>query len=463
VVVGAVSIARGDALDSQIETLLAKRHIPGLSIAIVDDGKIVSARTYGVLEAGKPERVTPDTLFQAGSVSKPVTAFGALALAEKKQISLDANVNDTLKSWHVPENTFTAKNKVTLRRILSHTAGLTVHGFPGYAIGRPSPTLVQVLDGVPPANTPAIRVDIEPGSRNRYSGGGYVVLQQWVIDVSGMTFPEYQRKTVLNPLHMDESTFEQPLPNGRTSPAATGHIDRKPIGNRWHVYPVMGPAGLWTTPSDLGRFIIGIQQAKAGRSNAVLSKAGVTEMLTVQKNSMALGLIVNGTDPNRRFQHSGRNEGFDSLIVGYVDGQQGAALMINTNDDANTLSRIEDMIAKTYHWPDYTPRQRPKAVEDKNPEVSAQLHTIFEGLRERTFDAALFSPKLAQLIQVDLASIAEQLHEFGPLTRIESLGVGGDAAYPLYHYRFIYENDSIIVECRFNDAGKIARLWFQLE
>ena len=173
----------------------------------------------------------------------------------------------------MPENEFTKDKKVTLRGILSHSAGLTVHGFPGYAVAGPVPTLVEVLDGAKPANTGAIRVNVVPGSLWRYSGGGFTVMQQMIIDATGKPFPEFMRETVLAPLGMTSSTYEQPLPADRQSHAATGHYpDGRPVAGKWHVYPEMAAAGLWTTAPDLARFAIGVQRALASTSNAVLSQ-----------------------------------------------------------------------------------------------------------------------------------------------------------------------------------------------
>ena len=178
-----------DSLDAYVRALMERRHISGVSLAVIQGGRIVYARGYGVVDESTKVAVTPATLFQAGSISKPVSALGALHLVEAGRLSLDGNVNDKLTSWKVPDNAFTTTEKVTLRRILSHNAGLTVHGFPGYDIADPMPTLVQVLDGAPPANTPAIRVDTTPGAIWRYSGGGFTVMQQMVVDVTKHAVP----------------------------------------------------------------------------------------------------------------------------------------------------------------------------------------------------------------------------------------------------------------------------------
>jgi CubicO group peptidase (beta-lactamase class C family) len=189
--------------------------LPGLSIAVIDNFQIVWAKAYGFIEAGSTVPVTPQTLFQAGSISKPVAATGALYLVQQGKLSLDEDVNQKLKTWKVPENEFTKDKKVTLRRLMSHTAGLTVHGFPGYDINDPVPTLVQIFNGEKPANTAPIRVDYVPGTQARYSGGGVTIEQQLMMDVTGKPFPELMREIVLDRIGMTASSYEQPLPKAK--------------------------------------------------------------------------------------------------------------------------------------------------------------------------------------------------------------------------------------------------------
>src|SRR5580704_3264191 len=235
-------------------------HVPGVSIAVIHDGKIEWARGFGVTRLGGPA-VTPDTLFQAASISKPVTGMAVMHLVQTGKLDLDADVNRYLKTWKVPENSFTEKTKVTLRELLSHTAGMTVHGFPGYAAGAPLPTLVEILNGEKPANTSAIRVDTVPGTNWRYSGGGFVVTQLLLQDITGQSFPAFMRETVLGPSGMTRSTYEQPLPKNRMGGAAMAYsVDGEAVGGGSHVYLEMAPAGFWTTHSDLALFAIELQK-----------------------------------------------------------------------------------------------------------------------------------------------------------------------------------------------------------
>ena len=159
-----ISGASGKApITFSLGDLMENFNVPAMSIAVIQHFQIVAAKAYGRPSYDAAAPATTHTLFLAGSISKPVTAAGALSMVEHGRLSLDTNVNDTLKSWKVPDNQFTATQKVTLRRILSHSAGLSVHGFAGYAVGEPIPTIVQVLNGEPPANSPPVRVEYVPG------------------------------------------------------------------------------------------------------------------------------------------------------------------------------------------------------------------------------------------------------------------------------------------------------------
>jgi CubicO group peptidase (beta-lactamase class C family) len=356
---------------------MQKRGIPGLSLAIIQDGKILKARSYGFIDKDGKVPVTTNTLFQAGSVSKSVAAMGALYLVEQNKLLLDENVNVKLKSWKVPDNEFTNDKKVTLRGILSHTTGLTVHGFPGYAVDSKIPSVVQILDGTAPANTPAVRVDFVPGSRWRYSGGGYTVMQQLMADVTGTDFPEFMKSHVLSPLGMENSTYQQPLPPELAKSTATGYYNnRSLVEGRWHIYPEMAAAGLWTTPSDLARFAISIQNAYAGKSG-VLSQSMTRQMLTDQKNRDGLGVFLQGDSTTLRFGHNGRDEGFDALLTASVDKGQGIVIMINANDNSHMMGRIVDFIADYYHWDGFPVKTKPAAVD-----VDSQTLTAFEGRYE---------------------------------------------------------------------------------
>jgi len=332
---------------------MAFHKVPAVSVAVIKDFKVEWARAYGFRDIEEKSPATVETLFQAASISKPVAAAAALHFVEKGLLNLDEDVNLKLKSWKIPGNEFTAKQQVTLREILSHSAGLTVHGFPGYPTGQPVATLLQVLDGQKPANTAPIRVDVLPGSLWRYSGGGYTVMQQLLIDVLGRPFPDIMRETVLAPAGMAQSTYEQPLPESLLARAAVGYgPNGKPVGGRRHVYPEMAAAGLWTTPADLCRFAIEIMNAYGGRSDNVISQDMAKAMLTVQKAPSGLGFMLQGEGRDFRFSHSGGNAGFICDLVAFP--ARGIGLAIMTNADGGALiSELERAIAAEYGLPGY--------------------------------------------------------------------------------------------------------------
>jgi CubicO group peptidase (beta-lactamase class C family) len=350
--------------DPQTPRNLAERmayyETPGLTMAVIEDYAIAWARGFGEKEARSADPVTTETLFQAASISKPVTAMAALHLVEAGKLDLDTDVNTYLVSWKVPANG-DWQPRITLRQLLSHTAGLTIHGFPGYKTSSPLPTLVQVLDGEPPANTAPVRVNAIPGTQFRYSGGGTSVVQLILTDLLGKPFPQIMRELVLDPLEMHHSTFEQPPPASREPYAATGHPDDSdPIQGRWHVYPETAAAALWTTPSDLARFAIELQLSLQSRSNRVLSAAMVEQMFSPQvEDHIGLGPFLEGKGDSARFGHSGGNYGFLCNLIAYQRRGQGSVVMINSNRGGQIIREVERAIAREYNWPDYLPQDPP--------------------------------------------------------------------------------------------------------
>lgn len=356
--------------------------VRGVSIAVLRGGKIEWAKGYGVKEFGRPDPVTPETKFQAASISKPVGSMAALYLVQAGKLSLDEDVNRKLVTWKLPENEFTTEKKVTLRNLLTHTAGVTISGFPGYAAGTGVPTLVQFLDGVKPANTVPIRVNTVPGTAWRYSGGGFSVMQQLVVDAAGKPFPEFLREVVLDPIGMKDSTFEQPLPEKLAPTAAVGHLrNGEPVKGRWHTYPEMAAAGLWTTPSDLLRLSMELQQSHAGASNRVLNRDMTRRMLTRQlgfrwgrveqclDGRPGLGIAVENEGDAEHFSHGGSNRGYRSFFVGFLATGDGAAVMTNSDVGMPLVMEITRSISAAYGWPDFKPEE--KTVVQVGPDILA--------------------------------------------------------------------------------------------
>jgi len=359
--------ARIERVKAQLEELRVNRHIPGVSVAVVHEGRIEWAAGFGVLRKGESAKVDEETLFQAASISKPVAAVAALRLVDRGEIDLDRDVNEYLFSWELPKPSIATDKEVTLRRILSHTAGLTVHGFPGYFSDETAPELLDLLDGKAPSNTAAIRVDLAPETRFRYSGGGYCILQQLLLDGAEGEFPALMDELVLAPLGMTRSTYSQPLKQEWRANAANGHAfpPLQPLrGDGFVTHPEMAAAGLWTTPSDLARFFIAIQEACAGRSEKFLKPETARAFVTAQPATISeqnggtgvgIGIFLEGTPAHPRFTHGGSNRGFRCVFQAYRDDGLGAAVMTNGDHGGAFLDPALDLIAREYAWPDWKP------------------------------------------------------------------------------------------------------------
>ena len=346
--------------------------VPGASIAMISGGQIEWARAYGAVDQDGLA-VTPTTRFQAASISKPVASMAALALVDQGALDLDADVNDYLVSWRVPANAFTDQAPVTLRRLLSHTAGLTVHGFPGYGTNESAPATIGVLDGE--GNTDPVRVEVEPGTVHSYSGGGYTVVQLLIEEVTGVPFHEAMATLVLGPLGMDHSTYRQPLPSELRDQAATGHrYDGSPIEGRFHTYPEMAAAGLWSTPSDLARFLTSLQHARQSGRHPVLSAEMVGEMLTPVLGNYGLGLALSD---GRRFGHGGANEGFRCSMTALLEGDEGVVIMTNADEGEALAQEITLTIAREYGWDDLVPQR--KTVTQLSEHQMSALAGVYRG------------------------------------------------------------------------------------
>ncbi len=330
--------------------------IPGVSVAVIKDFKVEWAKGYGVKDTETNEPVSTETIFQAGSISKPVAAMVALKRVEQGKLALDENINNKLTSWKLPDNEFTAKKKVTLANLLSHTAGLTVHGFPGYAVGEKLPTLPQVLDGAPPANTAAVRVNMEPGTKFRYSGGGTTIAQLAIMDIEKKPYPQIAQETVLGPLGMTSSTYSQPLPDDIRKKAASGYrASGKVVEGKIHIYPEMAAAGLWTTPTDLAKFAIEVQLSLQGKSNKVLTKETIAKMVTpFIEEQVGLGFFLEKHGNAIYFGHGGADEGFRAGLLVHKDKGYGVAVMVNS-DNGQIINEIMRSVAREYQWEDYLP------------------------------------------------------------------------------------------------------------
>jgi CubicO group peptidase (beta-lactamase class C family) len=328
--------------------------VPGASVAVIKGFKLDYVEVHGVKSRATQEPVTAQTLFQAASLTKGVSAMGVMRLAQEGTVSLDQEVNDYLTSWQVPYNAFQATQQVTLGRLLSHTAGTTVHGFRGYRYGEALPTLVQILNGTPPAHSPPVRVESVPGSQFSYSGGGYEIADLAVRDITGEGFEEFIYDRVLSPVGMTQSTYEQPLPPDMLDLAASGYYaDGTPVPGGHHIYPEMAAAALWTTPSDYALLVIEIQLSLSGESNLVLSQDYTRRLLTEVQNDYALGFGLRSLHRRTYFWHDGANDGFRGAMVADLSLGHGVVILTNSDNGDKLSEAVIELIGKREGWPGY--------------------------------------------------------------------------------------------------------------
>jgi CubicO group peptidase (beta-lactamase class C family) len=343
----------GELAPLTLAAAMQKAGVPGMSIAVIRDFDIHWSRGYGLADVVAGAKTTPDTLFQAASISKPVAAMAVLKAVQDGRFTLDDDVNRILKSWQVPASEHTAKQPVTLRGLLSHTSGTDDgFGFPGYHPAVAVPTPVQILNGEKPSNVGAVRIARPPLTAMKYSGGGLTLVQLLLTDALNRPFQDILRDTVLNPIGMKHSAYEQPLSPERDKTAARAH-DRSGAARdaKWHVYPELAAAGLWTTSPDLARFGIELQKALQGRSNRVLSRATAMEMATpVGVGSFAIGMQIAKEGEGWYLQHGGSNWGFQCILVVHKLKGYGFAAMSNSDSGGRLLAEVRQRVAAAYKW-----------------------------------------------------------------------------------------------------------------
>jgi CubicO group peptidase (beta-lactamase class C family) len=332
---------------------MQKLHTPGVSIAEIKDFKIQWAKGYGLadIKAGRP--VETNTLFQAASISKPVTAMAALRLVQEGRFSVDDDVNKLLKSWQVPASDLNREQPITPRSLMSHTSGADDgFGFPGYPPGAPLPTLVQILNGQPPSNVGPVLFKRPPYQTYKYSGGGIVIEQFMLTDMLGEPFDQIMQRLILKPLGMSDSTYQQPLPENLAARAAHAYDDEgHAMDAPWHVYPEQAAAGLWTTPSDLARVAIELQRAIRGPEGTVLKQATAREMIApTGVGPYAIGFAIQKDGEGWYFRHGGGNWGFQCHLLAHVRKGYGVVIMTNGNQGGRVIDELESRVAAAYHW-----------------------------------------------------------------------------------------------------------------
>ena len=439
----------GRTLRFSLQEWMQALGVPGVSIAVIDHYKIAWAKGYGVLGENDPnEPVTAHTLFQAASITKPVTALALLHYVELGSFDLDADINEYLRSWKLPESS--GVKKVTLRDLLAHSAGITPGGFAGYQRGAPLPTITQILDGEPPASNRPAQVVSPPGSTVSYSGLGYMMIQLALTDHLGKPFDKIVRTSVLDPIGMRESTFGPPP---RAS-AALGHfVTGKTIPGGWQVFPELAAAGLWSTPSDLARMAIDVATSVSGTSNHVLSAAMTRKMLTQHREEMGLGFVIRPEDPHGYFAHSGGNQGYRCHFEMLSETGQGIVVMTNSDAGRLIILLLMKSVAQVYHWPS----------DERQPVSAALANDIVEQLnRLKT------SRKQVHVNEHILAGYAGR-YELAPgfvfdVALVDGhleVKLGEQPRFPVYpesETEFFYEIVDAQITFVQNDAGKTVSL-----
>lgn len=344
------SLIFGDSLPNyNLEQRMKETMTKGLSIAVIRNYQIEWAKGYGWADEAEKRKVNTETRFQAASISKSLNSMGILKLVEQGKLDTAADINNYLKSWKFPYDSLSKNKRITILNLLSHTASLDIHGFPGYDRNDTIPSLLQVLDGERPANTKKVRSIGQPGKAFRYSGGGTTITQQMLIDITGSKYADWMQQNVLKPLGMKNSSYRQPPVD--TSNLATGYYnDGKPVNGKYHVYPEMAAAGLWTTPTDLAKYIIDCQLTLRGKKGKVLSTPMMKTRMTpyIDKNA-ALGVFVEKKGDRNWFNHNGGNEAFLCTSWGSMEGGDGVVIMIN-GEDFSVVTELMNSVAREYNW-----------------------------------------------------------------------------------------------------------------
>ena len=339
-----------------VPEMLSRLKVPAVSVAVIRDFKIEWARAWGVKDVKTGEAATVDTLFQAASISKPVAAMASLRAVQDGKFTLDQDINTILKSWKLPARPSSSGEIVTPRMLMSHTSGTDDgFGFPGYHPDAPLPTIIQILDGEQPANRGSVRVGRPPMTGYKYSGGAVTIEELALTDTLRKPFPQIMRELVLDPIGMTNSTYEQPLPATRRAQAAHAHSQAgEPIDAPWRVHPEHAAAGLWTTPTDLAKFAIEVQQTLAGRSTRVLSRAMAQEMVTpVGVGPFAVGFTIEKRGEGWYFGHGGSNWGFRCDLLAHRSKGYGVVIMTNGDNGGRLIAELRDKITKAAAWDMY--------------------------------------------------------------------------------------------------------------
>ena len=428
-----------------IEERMEHYGIPGVSIAVINNGKIQWAKGYGVMDKVSKAPVTKQTIFQ--TVSQPLTAYGALRLVEQNKVSLNKDINNYLKSWKVPENEFTKKKKVTIKHLLNHSAGIKHHGIGGYSTGSSIPTLLEVLNGIAPAKNDPVLLIKAPEESHYNSAGGYTIIQQMMIDVEGKKFPEIMNELVLQPLEMKNSTFNQTLSKKQLTVAATGYLkDGSMVKGKSHIYPAMSTSGLWTTAEDLAKFVINIQQTPINNSNKGLSKDMTALMLTKSpfvEDNYGLGTYVYNKKDETYFGQGKWNRGFFGQMTAHKDKGYGVVILTNsTFPEFN--AEVMRSVALVYDWSNYVPVHQKMQIEQSSvDEITGRYQSDDVIVEIYQKDNQLFYKNILDEQGVELIKVSDSLFVRRNSSRFIQFKPGSENA--AVNLQYLNRNDGAII------------------
>ncbi|MEL7120486.1 MAG: serine hydrolase domain-containing protein [Bacteroidota bacterium] len=434
-----------------IEDQMRKYNIPGLSVAVINNYQVEWSKAYGKINNGEASKVTTQTVFQAASISKFVNAVAILKLKELKGISLDEDINTQLSSWKVPYDKSISDEVITLRKILSHTAGLSVHGFGGYKTAKKLPTILEILDGESPANSPKVKPIIPPMQEFKYSGGGTTVSQLALSELSGASYEDFVHENVLGPTQMNESFYSTEFEK-YPKEVSNGHTQNgKPLKNGYNLYPESAAAGLWTTSNDLAKLITHLQLSLANDKRGILTKSSIEELMTpmLKNNNAALGVFVEDQNGEKYIQHSGSNRGFRGKFYFGANNGKGVVIMIN-GTNTNIIDQIIRSVASVYNWKGFN-----KLAVKPNLDLSELDYKKYMGtytFGKRSVSVIYKNGKL---------QIAEKKKWSSILTPLNESTFVANALSPRATMEFISDNEGKVIKMIVNQGGVLE--WKKVE
>lgn len=375
---------------TSIEERMKHFNIRGMSMALIHNYTVEWVKSYGWADEETGKRATPQTLFMPGSISKSLNALAFLKLYEQGKLNLFCDINQYLTSWKFNyDNSIVKGRKITLAQLLSHSAGLNVHGFGyrGYELTDTLPRISEILDGKKPAHSPRIVSVSEPGKKYEYSGGGTMVSQQVLMDITGQPYDAYLYQHVLLPLNMTGSFFTQPPPPEKISLLASGYsvaTGHQRLPNKFPVQPEQAAAGLWTTAGDLANMVVNLQRALRGDAHTFLNRSTVDLMLTPYNDQEAtMGFFITHVNGEPYFQHDAGNPGFSGKFIGSLSHGNGLVVLINSDDGQDFMEELTRTVASVYHWHGYdtlAKEEKIQSVEISNAQRD-QIVGIYESNR----------------------------------------------------------------------------------